>query len=501
MSNTTYTHGYALLIGVDQNGVPGWALPDVANDVAGLHGVLVHPERCAYDGDHVKVLTGPDATRGNILAGFDWLQTCVAQDPDATVVVYYSGHGWRDTQSQPPQYYFIPYDVRRARLRSTALRADEFAEAVDSLQPPRLFVVLDCCHAGGMQVKDLGAQYAPAAAPLDILAAPAGLAAKDIGAKGLEPLGAGAGRAVLTSSRGDQQSYVSRKGKMSIFTYHLIAALTGSAQPMAGAQEVLVSDVLGYVYRRVPEAARQEAGAEQQPDGLLTGNFAVALLLGGKGLAAGQTPPDPLAALPAQGTQGPAAAGISIGKIQAMNVGETQFIDQRNATITVGEREEVDTGGGAYVRGGVHTGGGAFVGRDYVAGDQVTGDKITVGDVGGTGVAIGRQARAAVQTGISGDELARALAPVVEAIKTASADAAAQAAGQQLVAELQQELAKGKAADDKRVASILDGLANLVPGAVAAIVGAFGTPRLAGVAGPVTEFALGQLKRRQLTAG
>ena len=68
----------------------------------------------------------------------------------------------------------------------------------------------------------------------------------------------------------------------------------------------------------------------------------------------------------------------------------------------------------------------------------------------------------------------------------------------QEIEALKQELAKGKDADDARVAGILDGLANLVPGAVAAVVSAFGTPLLAGLAGPVTQFVLGQLKRRQV---
>ncbi len=39
-----FTHGYALLIGVDQNNVPDWALPDVANDIAALHQVLIHQQ-------------------------------------------------------------------------------------------------------------------------------------------------------------------------------------------------------------------------------------------------------------------------------------------------------------------------------------------------------------------------------------------------------------------------------------------------------------------------
>ncbi len=367
-----FRHGYALIIGVDQNSVPAWALPAVARDVEALRDVLIHPQRCAYAEAHVRLISGPEATRENILAGFDWLQARLAQDPAATAVIYYSGHGWRDEQTQPPQYYFIPYDVRRDRLRSSALRADELAEAIDALQPQRLLVILDCCHAGGMGVKDLATPYRPAAAPLDLIApsgallTPAPLA-KELDNGGPAQLGQGEGRAVLTSSRAEQPSYMSTKTQMSIFTYHLIAALTGSAQPSAGAQEVLVSDLLGYVYRHVPATARQELGVEQQPDGRLTGNFAVALLLGGKGLTAGATPPSPLEPLPVVAGSDRSGHNIQIGKIEAVNVSTgNQIIDQRGANIQVGGRRTVETDGGSYVAGDANTGGGDFTGRDQV---------------------------------------------------------------------------------------------------------------------------------------
>jgi len=81
---------------------------------------------------------------------------------------------------------------------------------------------------------------------------------------------------------------------MSIFTYHLIEALTGHAQPQEGATEVLVSDVMGHVWRRVPESAKADWGSEQTPDYQVSGNFPVALLLGGKGLSKGRPAPDPL---------------------------------------------------------------------------------------------------------------------------------------------------------------------------------------------------------------
>jgi hypothetical protein len=143
-----------------------------------------------------------------------------------------------------------------------------------------------------------------AAVPVDSFMRGEKAAAIAIGAKGLEELTQGSGRAVISSSQGEQQSYMRRDGAMSIFTYHLIEALTGHAQPPEGAAEVLITDVMSYVHRKVPKSAESDWFAEQQPDYQLSGNFPVALLLGGKGLAKGTAAPDPLsnraAAPPAQ---------------------------------------------------------------------------------------------------------------------------------------------------------------------------------------------------------
>ena len=194
-------------------------------------------------------------------------------------------------------------------------------------------------------------------------------------------------------------------------------------------------------------------------------------------------------------------AGFTIGEVHAANVAGTQFIDQRGATIDMSEKKEIDTGGGAYVGGNVNTGGGDFVGRDKVVhgdevrGDKVGGDKITVGDItGSSGIAIGRHASATAQAAPSRDELAKALAPVLDAIQRDGA-AATQAAAMQQIEALTEELAKGKEADDSRIARILDELARMVPGAVAAVASAFANPLLSGLAGPVTEFLLGQWRR------
>jgi hypothetical protein len=125
-----------------------------------------------------------------------------------------------------------------------------------------------------------------------------------------------------------------KDGQMSIFTYHLIEALTGHAQPKEGATEVLVSDVMSHVWRHVPRSARADWGGDQTPDYQVSGNFPIALLLGGKAWSKGQAAPDPL----------------------------------EEVTKEAGMVRKIDTGGGAYIGGSVDTGGGDFVGRDQVVG-------------------------------------------------------------------------------------------------------------------------------------
>jgi hypothetical protein len=474
--NAQFSNGYALLIAVDENIVPKWSLPVVGKDVAALAQVFSHPERCAYSQDNVKVVSGKNATRQGILDGLAWLAARLAADSsgNATAVIYYSGHGWRDVSATPASYYLLPADFRENAPRLTALRAADFADAVEDLRPQRLLVILDCCHAAGMAVKGIepggagnegaatvAAGYVGSAIPAALFMGAGQAAAPEAVSKGFDLLTQGAGRAVLSSSQGEQLSYMRKDGAMSIFTYHLIEALTGHAQPVEGAGEVLVSDVMSHVTRRVPQSALHDYGQQQTPDFQNRGNFPIALLLGGKGVSKGTVAPDPLAL---------ASGGFTIGKIEAVNLAfGNQVIDQRGANIHVGDRTAIDTGGGVYVGGSVQTGGGDFVGRD----------KITV------------------QQGIGGDELTRALAPVLQAVQQAHGDDATRAAAQQALAELQQELAAGKNADDSRIAGILDGLANLVPTAISTVVSAFGTPLLAGIAGPVTQFVLAQLRRRQ----
>jgi hypothetical protein len=341
-------NGYGVLIAVDENTVRDWALPNVKKDVDALGQVLAHPERCGFPAHNMRMLSGENATREGILNAIEWLKEQIDRDENATAILYYSGHGWRDEQASPPEYYLVPYDVRREEFRGSALKAGDFSAKVEMLRPSRLLVVLDCCHSAGMGVKGLAENpsgFVPFAMPSQLILKEKALSVS-AGAKGFEELKQGSGRAVLSSSSGEQSSYMRKDGKMSIFTYHLIEALTGHAQPQEGVRQVLVSDVMGHVWRKVPESARHDWGAKQDPDYRVSGNFPIALLLGGKGWRKGLVAPDPLGA-PAYG---PRLRVIQeLGTVKGKVTGAKQRIVKGNAEIEIDQRADNVKEGGELV--------------------------------------------------------------------------------------------------------------------------------------------------------
>jgi hypothetical protein len=128
----------------------------------------------------------------------------------------------------------------------------------------------------------------------------------------------------------------------------------------------------------------------------------------------------------------------------------------------MGDRKTEGQSGGVNIAGTVGTVGGDIVGRDKITGAP------------------------------SAAVLDSALRPVRDAIAAAPAEARREAEAK--LAALKQEAAKGKHADDGVIAKLIDGLVGLVPAAATAVVSAFGTPLLGGIAGPVTSFVLDKLK-------
>lgn len=262
-----FEHGYALLIGIDQSVHAPWSLPVAGKDVEALAHVFTDPERCAYASDKVRPLVGEAATGGAILGAMADLAEAGARDPDATIVIYYSGHGY---VTKGAEYYLVPCDAHPESFEQTGLSARTFIAALGRIRARRLLVILDSCHAEGM-----GA--------VKSLRPPTGLAAKAPSLDLLDQLRQGDGRAVVSSCRSDQYSWILPDRSQSIFTRHLIEALEGAASS-AGDTTVTLADLMRYVDKKVLASARRHHQVAQEPFFKIeAGDFPIALIRGGRG--------------------------------------------------------------------------------------------------------------------------------------------------------------------------------------------------------------------------
>ena len=461
---TTFTHGHALLVGV------GGDLPNTVDDAKGIAELLLDPERCAYPPSQVTLLTGQDATRRRFLDGLT--QLAQRTGPDDTVIVYFSGHGYRLASSIGTLYFLMTYGYDVNKLGETAISGGEFVEKLRALQSRKLLLLLDCCHAGGLKETSVPmgqltkSPMPPEAVPL---------------------LAAGQGRIAIASSRADELSYAGKP--YSAFTLALAEALCGVG---ASTQDgyVRVMDLALHAGAAVPRTTRNK----QHPtvnDFQNADNFWVAYYAGGATQAKG-LPFDPqkIEIEPEPGAFNAVInqAGQTVHGVQTNIGGDVRGSVYSGNIGQIGDRH-IDTAGGTYIGGNV-TAGGDFVGRDRLSHHT----QITTGDISGSGIAIGPNARATVHQGLNSDDLDRLFLPLRMAIQSVPASQRHEAA--QKVEALQAELAQGDKADDEQVATLLDEVAQLAPDAIQSLVGLFAPEALGRLAGGVTRFVLKKLQRQ-----
>lgn len=324
----TFSHGYALFVGVGNTYYPSWSLPVTVKDAQALVAIFTDPNLCSYPNNeqHIRFLHDTGATRQAILDGLGWLKSQAATDSEATIVVYFSGHGWLDTSTE--LYYLIPHDVKPHNVPKSALSAKTFMDTLRTIQARRLLVAIDSCHAEGMagakneEEGDLPHDFAKAAPPKSMI---------DI-------LKQGEGRAVFTSSRGTQSSYIRPDQTMSIYTYHFIEALQGAGN-QEGDTEVHLSNLMNYLGKTVQASAKKFYQKEQIPFfDASTEDFVVALLRGGKGLLkrgwdSTKNEKEPTLEIIQQMDEGKDITGLKARKMRSGRVRVTQDITQAERVI------------------------------------------------------------------------------------------------------------------------------------------------------------------------
>lgn len=251
-------NAYALIVGIARYAHVAGLPEAVRNDAREVRDLLADPRHGGYPPGRVTLLLDEQATRAGIL---DALAALAARaDTGSSVVIYISGHGARVTSGARAGEYILPADTVPASaedLAATAISGAEFAAALRAIPAAKLLVIFDCCHAAGIgRAKDGTA--APVMAGL-----PDGY---------YERLAAGRGRAILSSSRDSESSYVLPGASNSLFTAHLLAGLNGGIPSEDGL--IRIFDLFEYVQPRV---TRDQPGQHPVFWADLEENFPVAL--------------------------------------------------------------------------------------------------------------------------------------------------------------------------------------------------------------------------------
>ena len=156
-------------------------------------------------------------------------------EEDDTVLIYFSGHGLGN--SLMPVEYNIEKDEPK-------LSDQELSELLNKIKSDKVIVILDACHSGN-------AIYIPNKAGIQSDSFESYF--DDKSAELLK----GSGRIILTSSRGNQPSYILPGDSNSVFTKHLIRALDGDCVTKND-QYITVLDVYKYLSKKVDEDARSK---------------------------------------------------------------------------------------------------------------------------------------------------------------------------------------------------------------------------------------------------
>ncbi|HEY9749725.1 MAG TPA: caspase family protein, partial [Allocoleopsis sp.] len=162
-------------------------------------------------------------------------QIAAAARPQDTVLIYFSGHGILDPDSQ--QVVLCLTDTQKSDLRSTGLGLGEFLQLLSDCAAHQQLVWLDACHSGGMTLRGARGESELKTLPNPTPELVAVLRQRAAQSKGFY---------ALLSCDQAQQSWEFPELGHGVFTYYLMRGLRGEA---ADSQGIIEADGLyKYVY-------------------------------------------------------------------------------------------------------------------------------------------------------------------------------------------------------------------------------------------------------------
>lgn len=228
--------GHALLVTVNEN--RDHLISSLGNTVLddgnAVEQTLLDEDVCGYAINHVKRLSGVDASHDRITSAIEAFASSIREDDP--FLMYFSGHGGLHSDGT----FLVPYDAD-IRTGADLLYSDELSNSLGRLPSKRKLIIIDACHSGGLNLSGSVAK-----------------GPKYISNAVLNAMAEGEGVVVITSSRSNEVSYIQAGDPLSLFTKHLVSGLRG-----AGGHDksgfVRVFDLFNYVAENVRKEESRQA--------------------------------------------------------------------------------------------------------------------------------------------------------------------------------------------------------------------------------------------------
>ncbi|MFT3749057.1 MAG: caspase family protein [Agriterribacter sp.] len=263
-SSEFFEDGYALLIGLGYHHWPEF-LPSPLKDIEAIKNHFLDSKKAAYRPQNILTLCETDATTMGILSALDTLARKVENNPDASVIIYYTGHGG----NKEDKYFLIPYDFNlvswdRGELdNDKIILSKQFAEKINAINVKKCLVILDCCHSENIPVeKSIRSNKMMVNGKGIINDLESKLHDFPI-EKGISAnIKKGSGRVIFTSCASGELSL--DLGYLSLFTKILIECLNGKSN-IENDGWVRLIDLMRYVPKNVAEYAQEHYCHQQHP--------------------------------------------------------------------------------------------------------------------------------------------------------------------------------------------------------------------------------------------
>jgi len=248
---TTTATLHLLVVGINSYKNPKYSLNYALADATSFAEAITSASKDLFTNTNTIFIKDDEATKDGITAAFEKIKA--AAKPQDLFVFYYAGHG---VMNDKKEFFLVPYDVTQLYGNDGALAQKGFSAATlqqmsKDIKAQKQLFILDACQS---------------AAALESVAGARGAAEE----KAIAQLARATGTYWLTASSSDQfASEFSQLGHGS-FTYCLLQAFKGDANP--GDKRLTVKILDAYLQTKVPEITQKYKGTVQYPVSYSYGN-------------------------------------------------------------------------------------------------------------------------------------------------------------------------------------------------------------------------------------